>query len=36
LKVEETPKKSGGAFTQSKDKGGKVDMNAAIRKMARR
>lgn len=36
LKVEETPKKSGGAFTQSKDKGGKVDMNVAIRKMARR
>ena len=36
LKVEETPKKSGGAFTQSKDKGGKVDMNVVIRKMARR
>jgi len=36
LKVEETPKKSGGAFTQSKDKGGKVDMNVAIRRMARR
>jgi predicted RNase H-like nuclease (RuvC/YqgF family) len=36
LKVEETPKKSGGAFTQPKDKGGKVDMNVAIRKMARR
>src|SRR5690606_38007357 len=36
LKVEEVPKKSGGAFTQSKDKGGKVDMNVAIRKMARR
>ena len=36
LKAEETPKKSGGAFTQPKDKGGKVDMNVAIRKMARR
>jgi len=36
LKVEETPKKSGGTFTQPKDKGGKVDMNVAIRKMARR
>lgn len=36
LKVEETPKKSGGTFTQPKDKGGKVDMNTAIRKMARR
>lgn len=36
LKVEETPKKSGGTFTQSKDKGGAVDMNSAIRKMARR
>ncbi len=36
LKVEETPKKSGGTFTQSKDKGGAIDMNTAIRKMARR
>ena len=36
LKAEETPKKSGGTFTQSKDKGGAIDMNTAIRKMARR
>ena len=36
LKVEETPKRSGGTFTQSKDKGGAIDMNTAIRKMARR
>ena len=36
LKVEETPKKSGGAFTQPKDKSGTIDMNTAIRKMARR
>jgi hypothetical protein len=35
LKVEEPPKKSGGVFTQPKDKGGKIDMNAAIRKMAK-
>jgi len=36
LKVEETPKKSGGVFTQPKDKSGTIDMNTAIRKMARR
>ena len=36
LKAEEPPKKSGGTFTQPQDKGGKVDMNAAIRKMAKR
>jgi len=36
LKAEETPKKSGGVFTQPKDKSGTIDMNTAIRKMARR
>jgi len=36
LKAEETPKKSGGVFTQPKDKSGTIDMNTVIRKMARR
>lgn len=36
LKAEEPARKSGGSFTQPKDSSGKIDMNAAIRRMARR